>query len=58
VLGIIPSMKRKMRVMLAHGRGSIINMSSTAGSRGAAGVYWSVAGKHAVERLTAAVVKL
>src|SRR5713101_4633520 len=36
VLGTILSLKYEMRVMLAQGRGSIVNLSSTMGSRGAA----------------------
>src|SRR3979411_3006725 len=38
VLGTILSLKHEMRVMLAQGHGSIVNLSSTMGSRGAAGV--------------------
>jgi NAD(P)-dependent dehydrogenase (short-subunit alcohol dehydrogenase family) len=40
--------------MLAQGHGSIANLSSTFGRRGAAGVSMYVAGKHAVEGLTKA----
>jgi NAD(P)-dependent dehydrogenase (short-subunit alcohol dehydrogenase family) len=43
-----------MRVMLAQGHGSIVNLSSTMGSRGAAGASMYVASKHAVEGLTKA----
>src|SRR5258708_7536938 len=54
VLGTILSLKHEMRVMLAQGHGSIINLSSTMGSRGAAGASMYVASKHAVEGLTKA----
>jgi NAD(P)-dependent dehydrogenase (short-subunit alcohol dehydrogenase family) len=52
VLGTILSLKHEMRVMLAQGRGSIVNLSSTFGSRGGAGASMYVASKHAVEGLT------
>jgi NAD(P)-dependent dehydrogenase (short-subunit alcohol dehydrogenase family) len=54
VLGTIFSLKYEMRVMLAQGHGSIVNLSSTMGSRGAAGASMYVASKHAVEGLTKA----
>jgi NAD(P)-dependent dehydrogenase (short-subunit alcohol dehydrogenase family) len=54
VLGTILSLKHEMRAMLAQGRGSIVNLSSTMGSRGAAGASMYVASKHAVEGLTKA----
>jgi len=54
VLGTILSLKHEMRVMMAQGRGSIVNLSSTMGSRGAAGASMYVASKHAVEGLTKA----
>jgi NAD(P)-dependent dehydrogenase (short-subunit alcohol dehydrogenase family) len=54
VLGTILSLKHEMRVMLAQGHGSIINLSSTMGSRGAPGASMYVASKHAVEGLTKA----
>src|SRR6266576_331000 len=54
VLGTILSLKHEMRVMLTQGHGSIINLSSTMGSRGAAGASMYVASKHAVEGLTKA----
>jgi NAD(P)-dependent dehydrogenase (short-subunit alcohol dehydrogenase family) len=43
-----------MRAMLAQAHGSIVNLSSTMGSRGAAGASMYVASKHAVEGLTKA----
>ena len=52
VLGTILSLKHEMRSMLAQGHGSIVNLSSTMGSRGAAGASMYVASKHAVEGLT------
>jgi NAD(P)-dependent dehydrogenase (short-subunit alcohol dehydrogenase family) len=52
VLGTILSLKHEMRVMLPQGSGSIINLSSTMGSRGAPGASMYVASKHAVEGLT------
>jgi NAD(P)-dependent dehydrogenase (short-subunit alcohol dehydrogenase family) len=54
VLGTILSLKHEMRIMLAQGHGSIVNLSSTLGSRGAAGASMYVASKHAVEGLTKA----
>ena len=54
VLGTILSLKHEMRVMLTQGHGSIVNLSSTMGSRGAAGASMYVASKHAVEGLTKA----
>ena len=52
VLGTLLSLKHELRVMTARGSGSIINLSSTMGSRGAAGASMYVASKHAVEGLT------
>jgi NAD(P)-dependent dehydrogenase (short-subunit alcohol dehydrogenase family) len=52
VLGVLLSMKHELRVMLPQGRGSIINLSSTAGQRGVPGVSIYVASKHAVDGLT------
>jgi len=52
VLGTILSLKHELRVMTAQGSGSIINLSSTMGSRGAPGASLYVASKHAVEGLT------
>jgi NAD(P)-dependent dehydrogenase (short-subunit alcohol dehydrogenase family) len=52
VLGTLLSLKHELRVMTAQRSGSIINLSSTMGSRGAAGASLYVASKHAVEGLT------
>jgi NAD(P)-dependent dehydrogenase (short-subunit alcohol dehydrogenase family) len=52
VLGTLLSMKHELRVMTAQGSGSIVNISSTMGARGAAGASLYVASKHAVEGLT------
>jgi NAD(P)-dependent dehydrogenase (short-subunit alcohol dehydrogenase family) len=52
VLGVLLSMKHEMRVMLAQGTGSIVNLSSTMGQRGAPGASLYTASKHAVEGLT------
>jgi NAD(P)-dependent dehydrogenase (short-subunit alcohol dehydrogenase family) len=52
VLGVLLSMKHELRVMQAQGSGSIVNLSSTMGHRGAAGASLYTAGKHAVEGLT------
>ena len=52
VLGVLLSMKHELRVMQPQGAGSIVNLSSTMGSRGAANASLYVASKHAVEGLT------
>jgi NAD(P)-dependent dehydrogenase (short-subunit alcohol dehydrogenase family) len=52
VRGLLLSMKHELRVMQAQRRGSIINISSLFGHRGAAGASIYVASKHAVEGLT------
>jgi len=52
VLGVLLSMKHEMRVMQAQGSGSIVNLSSTMGHRGAPGASIYTASKHAVEGLT------
>src|ERR1700733_566742 len=52
VLGVLLSMKHELRVMQSQGFGSIVNISSTMGSRGAANASLYVASKHAVEGLT------
>jgi NAD(P)-dependent dehydrogenase (short-subunit alcohol dehydrogenase family) len=52
VLGVLLSMKHEMRVMQPQGSGSIVNLSSTMGQRGAPGASLYTASKHAVEGLT------
>jgi NAD(P)-dependent dehydrogenase (short-subunit alcohol dehydrogenase family) len=52
VLGTLLGMKHELRVMLAQGSGSIINISSTYGHLGARGASVYSASKHAVEGLT------
>ena len=52
VLGVLLSMKHELRVMQSQGFGSIVNLSSTMGSRGAPNASLYVASKHAVEGLT------
>jgi NAD(P)-dependent dehydrogenase (short-subunit alcohol dehydrogenase family) len=52
VLGTLLSMKHELRVMLAQGSGSIVNVSSTYGHTGAAGASIHAASKHSVEGLT------
>jgi NAD(P)-dependent dehydrogenase (short-subunit alcohol dehydrogenase family) len=54
VLGTLLSMKHELRVMVAQGHGSIVNVSSTFGRVGGAGASVYVASKHAVEGLTKA----
>jgi len=54
VLGVILSMKHELRTMQAQGSGSIVNLSSTMGHRGAPGASIYTASKHAVEGLTKA----
>ena len=54
VLGVLLSMKHELRVMQAQGAGSIINLSSTMGHRGAPNMALYTASKHAVEGLTRA----
>lgn len=51
-LGTFLSMKHELRVMLPQKAGSIINLSSTFGHRGAPGYAIYSASKHAVEGLT------
>jgi NAD(P)-dependent dehydrogenase (short-subunit alcohol dehydrogenase family) len=52
VLGTLFSLKHELRVMLQQGQGCIVNISSTFGKRGGAGVSLYSASKHAVEGLT------
>src|SRR5260370_39994665 len=52
VLGVLLSMKHELRVMQAQGTGSIVNLSSTMGQRGAPGASLYAASKHAVARRT------
>jgi len=52
VLGTMLTMKHELRVMTAQKSGSIVNISSTMGSRGAPNLSLYVASKHAVEGLT------
>src|SRR5712691_10212442 len=54
VLGTVLSLKHEMRVMLAQGYGSIVNLSSTMGHKAAPGSSMYAASKHAVEGLTKA----
>ena len=54
VLGTVLGMKHELRVMQGQGHGSIINLSSTMGHKGAAGASIYTASKHAVEGLTKA----
>jgi len=55
VLGVILSMKHEVRVMQGQGSGSVINISSTYGHKGAAGASVYVGSKHAVEGITKSV---
>jgi NAD(P)-dependent dehydrogenase (short-subunit alcohol dehydrogenase family) len=52
VLGVLLSMKHELRVMQAQGAGSIVNLSSSMGHRGAPNASLYTASKHAVEGLT------
>ncbi len=52
VLGTLLSLKHELRVMQTQGAGSIVNISSTMGERGAANLSLYTASKHAVEGLT------
>jgi NAD(P)-dependent dehydrogenase (short-subunit alcohol dehydrogenase family) len=54
VLGTVLGMKHEMRVMQEQGHGSIVNVSSTYGHKGAPGASIYTASKHAVEGLTKA----
>lgn len=52
VLGTLLCLKHQMRVMLAAGRGGIVNLSSTFGQLGSPGAALYAASKHAIEGLT------
>jgi NAD(P)-dependent dehydrogenase (short-subunit alcohol dehydrogenase family) len=52
VLGTLLSLKHELRVMQPQGAGSIVNISSTMGERGAGNLSLYTASKHAVEGLT------
>jgi NAD(P)-dependent dehydrogenase (short-subunit alcohol dehydrogenase family) len=52
VLGTLLGMKHELRVMQAQGSGSIVNISSTMGERGAANMALYAGSKHAVEGMT------
>jgi NAD(P)-dependent dehydrogenase (short-subunit alcohol dehydrogenase family) len=54
VLGTFLGMKHALRVMQPQGSGSVINLSSTLGERGAANAALYVGSKHAVEGMTKA----
>jgi NAD(P)-dependent dehydrogenase (short-subunit alcohol dehydrogenase family) len=52
VLGTLLSLKHELRIMQPQRSGSIVNISSTMGERGAANLALYTASKHAVEGLT------
>jgi NAD(P)-dependent dehydrogenase (short-subunit alcohol dehydrogenase family) len=52
VLGTLFGMKHVLRVMQAQGSGSVVNISSTMGRRGAANMSLYAGSKHAVEGIT------
>jgi NAD(P)-dependent dehydrogenase (short-subunit alcohol dehydrogenase family) len=52
VLGVLLGMKHELRVMQGQRSGSIVNISSTMGSRGAANMSLYTGSKHAVEGVT------
>ncbi len=52
VLGTLLGMKHALRVMQPQGSGSVINLSSTMGERGAANMALYAGSKHAVEGMT------
>jgi NAD(P)-dependent dehydrogenase (short-subunit alcohol dehydrogenase family) len=52
VLGTLLSMKHELRAMQAQGSGSIVNISSTMGERGAPNMSVYSGSKHAVEGMT------
>ncbi len=51
-LGVLLSLKHELRVMQTQGSGSIVNLSSTMGERGAPNMSLYVGSKHAVEGFT------
>jgi NAD(P)-dependent dehydrogenase (short-subunit alcohol dehydrogenase family) len=55
VMGVVLSMKHEVRAMQAQGSGSIVNISSTYGHKGAAFASIYVGAKHAVEGITKSV---
>ena len=55
VLGTLLSLKHELRVMQEQGSGSVVNLSSTMGSKAAPGASLYTASKHAVEGLTKSV---
>jgi NAD(P)-dependent dehydrogenase (short-subunit alcohol dehydrogenase family) len=55
VLGVVLSMKHEVRVMRAQESGSIINISSTYGHKGAPNASLYAGAKHAVEGITRSV---
>ncbi|WP_192564450.1 SDR family NAD(P)-dependent oxidoreductase [Pseudomonas gozinkensis] len=52
VLGVILSLRHQIQIMQKQGYGSIVNVSSSLGHKGAAGASVYAASKHAVEGLT------
>src|ERR1700726_2805685 len=52
VLGTLFGLKHELRIMQAQGSGSIVNISSTMGERGAANLSLYSGSKHAVEGIT------
>jgi NAD(P)-dependent dehydrogenase (short-subunit alcohol dehydrogenase family) len=54
VLGVLLCLKHELRVMIAQGHGSIVNLSSIVGHIGAANASVYSASKHAVDGLTQA----
>jgi NAD(P)-dependent dehydrogenase (short-subunit alcohol dehydrogenase family) len=55
VLGTLLGLKYELRIMQAQGSGSIVNISSTMGARGAANFSLYAGSKHAVEGITKSV---
>ena len=55
VLGTLLGLKYELRIMQAQGSGSIVNVSSTMGERGAANFSLYAGSKHAVEGITKSV---